>query len=57
MLLQLHFSIRAIARFLGRSPSTIAHEIKRTIPYNVHIVDQLAQQNAYLCGLIKIKLL
>ncbi|WP_415147537.1 helix-turn-helix domain-containing protein [Leuconostoc gelidum] len=31
--------MRAIDRFLGRSPSTIAHEIKRTIPYNVHIVD------------------
>ncbi|MFR8086443.1 helix-turn-helix domain-containing protein [Leuconostoc gelidum] len=38
-LLQLHSYIRAIDRFLGRSPSTIAHEIKRTIPYNVHIVD------------------
>lgn len=44
-LLAVHYSIRAIARFLKRSPTTIASEIKRVSPYNAETAQQLAKGN------------
>ncbi|MEX0380704.1 IS30 family transposase [Leuconostoc sp. MS02] len=44
-LLEVHYSIRAIARFLKRSPTTIAYEIKRVSPYNAEIAKHLAKEN------------
>lgn len=44
-LLAVHYSIHAIARFLKRSPTTIAYEIKRVSPYNAEIAQQLSKEN------------
>ncbi|CUW17823.1 Mobile element protein [Leuconostoc gelidum subsp. gasicomitatum] len=41
-LLQLNFSIRAIARFLNRSPATVSVEIRQVTPYNAEQAHQLA---------------
>ncbi|TOY71193.1 IS30 family transposase, partial [Leuconostoc citreum] len=49
-MIKLNHSIREIARFLNRSPATIAYELKRITPYNATIADTLAKQNKHKHG-------
>ncbi len=49
-MIKLNHSIREIARFLNRSPATIAYELKRITPYNATIAHTLAKQNKHKHG-------
>jgi len=42
--------IREIARFLNRSPATIAYELNRIKPYNAKLAHILAKQNKHKHG-------
>ena len=41
-LLELNYSIRAIARFINRSPATVSVEIHQVTPYKADIAHALA---------------
>lgn len=49
-LLELHFSIRAIAKFLNRSPATISVEIRQLTPYNAKQAHQLVLAKRHMRG-------
>ena len=49
-MIKLHHSIREIARFLNRSPATIAYELNRIKPYNTQQAHHLAQCNQNIHG-------
>ncbi|GEB40981.1 hypothetical protein Llac01_11740 [Leuconostoc lactis] len=49
-LLELNYSIRAIARFIKRSPSTVSIEIHQVTPYKAEIAHALALKKRHLRG-------
>ena len=49
-LLELNYSVRAIARFIKRSPSTVSIEINQVTPYKAEIAHALALKKHHLCG-------
>ncbi|WP_394468264.1 IS30 family transposase [Leuconostoc mesenteroides] len=49
-LLELHYSVRAIARFINRSPSTVSIEIHQVTPYKAEIAHALALKKRHLRG-------
>ena len=48
--LELNYSIRAIARFIKRSPSTVSIEIHQVTPYKAEIAHALALKKRHLRG-------
>ena len=46
-LLELNYSIRAIARFIKRSPSTVSIEIHQVTPYKAEIAHALALKKGF----------
>ncbi|MCP9302310.1 IS30 family transposase [Leuconostoc mesenteroides] len=49
-LLELNYSVRAIARFIKRSPSTVSIEIHQVTPYKAEIAHALALKKRHLRG-------
>ncbi|MBZ5945561.1 IS30 family transposase, partial [Leuconostoc gasicomitatum] len=49
-LLELNYSIRAIARFINRSPATVSVEIHQVTPYKADIAHALALKKRHLRG-------
>ncbi|ARR89703.1 IS30 family transposase [Leuconostoc mesenteroides] len=49
-LLELNYSVRAIARFIKRSPSTVSIEIHQVTPYKAEIAHALALKKSHLRG-------
>ncbi|MGZ0001504.1 IS30 family transposase [Leuconostoc mesenteroides] len=49
-LLELNYSVRAIARFIKRSPSTVSIEIHQVTPYKAEIAHALALKKLHLRG-------
>ena len=49
-LLELNYSVRAIARFIKRSPSTVSIEIHQVTPYKAEITHALALKKRHLRG-------
>ncbi|MCT4379059.1 helix-turn-helix domain-containing protein, partial [Leuconostoc falkenbergense] len=49
-MIKLNHSIREIARFLKRSPATIAYELNRIHPYNAQQAHHLAQCSRHKHG-------
>lgn len=49
-LLELNYSVRAIARFIKRSPSTVSIEIHHVTPYKAEIAHALALKKRHLRG-------
>ncbi|WP_238374668.1 helix-turn-helix domain-containing protein, partial [Leuconostoc mesenteroides] len=49
-LLELNYSVRAIARFIKRSPSTVSIEIHQVTPYKAEIAHALALKKRHLHG-------
>ncbi|ARR88331.1 IS30 family transposase [Leuconostoc mesenteroides] len=49
-LLELNYSIRAIARFINRSPATFSVEIHQVTPYKAEIAHALALKKSHLRG-------
>ena len=49
-LLELNYSIRAIARFIKRSPSTVSIEIHQVTPYKAEIAHALTLKKRHLRG-------
>ncbi|CAK1222748.1 IS30 family (Tra8) [Fructobacillus cardui] len=45
-LLELNYSVRAIERFINRSPATVSVEIHQVTPYKADIVHALALKKA-----------
>ncbi|KDA51747.1 Mobile element protein [Leuconostoc mesenteroides subsp. cremoris T26] len=48
ILLELNYSVRAIARFIKRSPSTVSIEIHQVTPYKAEIAHALALKKRHL---------
>ncbi|MBZ1517504.1 helix-turn-helix domain-containing protein, partial [Leuconostoc mesenteroides] len=49
-LLELNYSVCAIARFIKRSPSTVSIEIHQVTPYKAEIAHALALKKRHLPG-------
>ena len=49
-LLELNYSVRAIARFIKRSPSTVSIEIHQVTPYKAEIAHALTLKKRHLRG-------
>ena len=49
-LLELNYSVRTIARFIKRSPSTVSIEIHQVTPYKAEIAHALALKKRHLRG-------
>ena len=49
-LLALNYSVRAIARFINRSPATVSVEIHQVTPYKADTAHELALSNRHLRG-------
>ena len=49
-LLELNYSVRAIARFIKRSPSTVSIEIHLVTPYKAEIAHALTLKKRHLRG-------
>ena len=49
-LLELNYSVRAIAHFIKRSPSTVSIEIHQVTPYKAEIAHALALKKRHLRG-------
>ena len=49
-LLELNYSVRAIARFISRSPATVSVEIHQVTPYKADIAHALALKKRHLRG-------
>ena len=49
-LLELNYSVRAIARFINRSPATVSVEIHQVTPYKADIAHALALKKRHLRG-------
>lgn len=49
-LLELNYSVRTIARFIHRSPSTVSVEIHQVAPYKSDITHELALNKRHLRG-------
>ncbi|MDG9751076.1 helix-turn-helix domain-containing protein, partial [Leuconostoc mesenteroides] len=49
-LLEMNYSVRAIARFSNRSPSTVSVEIHQVTPYKADAAHELALNKRYLRG-------
>lgn len=54
-LLELNYSVRAIARFIKRSPSAVSIEIHQVTPYKAEIAHALAENEVYesFAGLVQ----
>ncbi|MCT3054472.1 helix-turn-helix domain-containing protein, partial [Leuconostoc citreum] len=49
-LLELNYSVRAIARFINRSPATVSVEIHQVTSYKAEIAHALALKKRHLRG-------
>ncbi|CAK1234359.1 IS30 family (Tra8) [Fructobacillus tropaeoli] len=51
-LLELNYSVRAIARFINRSPAMVSVEIHQVTPYKADITHALALKNVIYVAVI-----